>query len=316
MLSMKVRIGHLSTFYHTAVLLMAQPGLRAHLNADIEWRLMGTGPAIMQAFGRDELDLAYIGLPPAIIGREKGIDVVCVAGGHLEGTVMAGRSGWQGYPELPGPAAVLRQFRGRTIGVPGNGSIHDVILKDCIARYAPGLDIAVRNYPWADLVTEAVARDEVAAAFGTPALGVAIKRFAGGAILLPPRVLWPNNPSYGIVVRLRFLREHRDLVRRFLIAHEAAEDILRNDPEQASRDIARQVGVVDEAFVLETLRVSPRYCAALSNDYVASTMDFMRALLRLGYIRKELLQTEIFDRSLIDETHPGQDHYHPARNRS
>jgi hypothetical protein len=35
----------------------------------------------------------------------------------------------------------------------------------------------------------------------------------------------------------------------------------------------------------------------------------MRALLRLGYIRRELKQSDIFDRTLIDEVHPEHDHY-------
>ena len=307
---MKLRIGHLSTFYHTAILLMARPDLTARLDADIEWQLMGTGPAIMQAFSKGELDLAYIGLPPAIIGMEHGAQVICVAGGHVEGTVMAGKSIWRGHPELTDIRSVLLQFSGRKIGVPGNGSIHDVILKDCLDRYAPDQGIQIKNYPWADLVTEAVVSDEVAAAFGTPALGVAIRRYAQGRILIPPDRLWPNNPSYGIVVRTAFLREHRGLVRQLLIAHEVAESILRNEPLGAARDIAGHLAIIDADFVLETLQVSPKYCAALSNDYIASTMDFMRALLRLGYIQKELSRDEIFDRTLIDEVHPGPDHYH------
>jgi NitT/TauT family transport system substrate-binding protein len=307
---MKLRIGHLSTFYHTAILLMARTAITARLGTDLEWSLLGTGPAIMKAFVRGELDLAYIGLPPAIIGMEQGAEVICVAGGHVEGTVMAGKSVWRGYPELAGLGAVLCQFAGRKIGVPGNGSIHDVILKDCIERYAPGQGITIVNYPWADLVTEAVVRDEVSAAFGTPALGVAIRRYANGRILIPPHYLWPNNPSYGIVVSKGFLRQHRSLVQQFLIAHEAAEAVLRSDPVGAARDIAGQAAVIDAEFVLETLQVSPKYCAALSNDYIASTMDFMRALLRLGYIRKELTSEEIFDRTLINEVHPGPDHYH------
>jgi len=307
---MKIRIGHLSTFYHTAVLLMARQDLTARLGAAIEWQLMGTGPAIMQAFAQGALDLAYIGLPPAIIGMEKGIDVICIAGGHMEGTLMAGKPVWQGYPERTDISSVLRQFAGKRIGVPGNGSIHDVILKDCIQRYGADQHITIVNYPWADLVTEAVISDDVAAAFGTPALGIAIKRFANGRILIPPHLLWPNNPSYGIIAYRRFLGEHRDLVRQFLIAHEQAEDLLRRDPSGAAQDIARETAVIDAGFVLETLQVSPKYCAALTKDYMASTMDFMRALLRLGYIRKELAQNEIFDRTLIDEVHPELDHYH------
>jgi NitT/TauT family transport system substrate-binding protein len=307
---MKLRIGHLSTFYHTAILLMARKELTASFEADLAWDLLGTGPAIMKAFAKGELDLAYIGLPPAIIGMEQGVPVICVAGGHMEGTVMAGKSVWQGYPELKDPAAVFRQFAGRKIGVPGTGSIHDVILKDCIERFAPGRGITVKNYPWADLVTEAVVSDDVAAAFGTPALAVAIERYARGRILMPPHRLWPNNPSYGIVVRKAFLRDHRDVVRQFLTAHEAAEALLRSDPAGAARSIAEQAAVIDADFVLETLRVSPKYCAALSREFIESTMDFMRAMLRLGYIRKELPEEEIFDSSLINEVHPGPDHYH------
>jgi NitT/TauT family transport system substrate-binding protein len=306
---MIVRIGHLSTFYHTALLLMAHGGVPARLGAEVEWRLLGTGPAIMQAFERGELDLAYIGLPPAIIGIARGVDVVCVAGGHVEGTVLAGRSRWRGFPELDDLGAVLRQFAGLKIGVPGTGSIHDVILKDCLERHGLAGTVEVVNYPWADLVTEAVARDEVAAAFGTPALAVAIRSFAGGRILYPPSRLWPGNPSCGIVVTRAFLGEHRALVERFLEVHEEATAAFRAEPAAAARDIAAHVGIVDESFVLETLQVSPRYCAQLTGEYVAATLAFAAALRRLGYVGRDVAEHEIFDRSLIDTVHPEPDHY-------
>ena len=306
---MKLRIGHLSTFYHTAILLMTRKDILSRMGIDVEWTLMGTGPAIMKAFGRGELDLAYIGLPPAIIGMEQGQPVVCIAGGHMEGTIMAGKSRWLGFPETDDLGAVLGQFEGKTIGVPGNGSIHDVILKDSIARYAPGRNIVVRNYPWADLVTEAVVKDEVAAAFGTPALAIAIKRFAGGKILIPAARLWPDNPSYGIVVDRSFLNAHRNTVGRFLITHEEAESVLRKAPAHAAQAIADHVGIIDREFIFETLRVSPKYCAALTKGYIASTMDFVKALKTLGYIKRELDKDEIFDTSLIETIHPEKDHY-------
>jgi NitT/TauT family transport system substrate-binding protein len=288
---------------------MARKDFTSRLGVEIEWTLMGTGPAIVKAFGRGELDLAYIGLPPAIIGMEQGSSIVCIAGGHMEGTVMAGKSRWRGFPETDDLGAVLAQFAGKTIGVPGNGSIHDVILKDSIARCAPDRNITVRNYPWADLVTEAVAADEVAAAFGTPALAIAVKHFAGGKILYPAARLWPNNPSYGIVADRSFLNSHRELAEQFLLAHEAAEMILRNDPVDAARTIADHVAVIEREFVLETLQVSPRYCAQLTPEYISSTMAFVNALKQLGYIKRELTQSEIFDTSLIVKIHPEKNHY-------
>jgi NitT/TauT family transport system substrate-binding protein len=309
---MTIRIGHLSTFYHTALLLMARPDLPARLGAEATWTLFGTGPAIMQAFRRGELDLAYVGLPPAIIGLDQGIDVRCVAGGHMEGTVLAAKARWRGYPEAPDLASVLGQFRGAAIGVPGSGSIHDVILRDALATAGLQKAVQVRNYPWADLVTEAVVRDEVAAAIGTPALAVAISRFAGGKVLYPPSRTWPHNPSYGIIVSQRFLASSRGAVRNFLSLHEEASALLRDDAASAAKDIAALVGIVDEEFVRETLAISPRYCAQLCEEYIASTMRFVRTLRELGYIGKELTQEEIFDRSSIDEVHPERDHYYLA----
>lgn len=306
---MKLRIGHLSTFYHTAVLLMARGDSDARLGAEIEWRLMGTGPAIMQLFQEGELDLAYVGLPPAIIGIDQGINVVCVAGGHMEGTMMAGKAHWKAFPEAPDLGSVLAQFRGRKIGVPGKGSIHDVILKNCLERCGLEREIEIKNYAWSDLVTEAVVNDEVSAAVGTPALASAIRRFANGRILYPPSKLWPENPSYGIVVQRDFLAREQKMVEGFLGLHEEAEAWIRSRPREAARMIADYTGIVDRDFVLDALSISPKYCAQLTDGYIASTMKFVPVLRKLGYIKSDVGQERIFSRELIDRIHPGKDHY-------
>ncbi len=306
---MKIRIGHLSTFYHTAVVLMAQGRASARLGAEVEWRLFGTGPAIMQAFQQGELDLAYIGLPPAMIGMARGIDVVCVAGGHMEGTVMAGKSRWLGHADTRDPVRVLEQFRGLKIGVPGRGSIHDVILRDQVQRAGQADAIAIVNYAWADLVTEAVVHDEVAAAFGTPALAVAIERFARGKVLIPPSQLWPDNPSYGIVAHRKFLQQAEAAVEGFLALHEEAAAFIRTDPAGAARVIAGFVSVVDPEFVLDTLSLSPRYCAKLTGEFIASTMKFVPILQERGFMSGDLSRDRIFFPSIMDRIHPEPGHY-------
>ncbi|MDP2156276.1 MAG: ABC transporter substrate-binding protein [Nitrospirota bacterium] len=306
---MLLRIGHLSTFYHTAMLLMVDKGLCSGIDAEIEWKLFGTGPAIVNAFEKKEIDLAYIGLPPAIIGIERGVPVVCIAGGHVEGTVFCSKSQYRGYPEIERLEDILKQFKGMTIGVPGKGSIHDVILQDSLKRAGFAGDISVRNFAWADMVTEAIVKDEVAAAFGTPALAVAVKHYAGGKILYPPSMLWPNNPSYGIVVDKQFLADNPSLTEQFLIAHEKATTLLREEPSRTAGSIAAHVGFIDTAFVLETLTISPKYCAQLTDQYIASTMGFVPVLKELGYIGKTLKADEIFDRSLINKVHPEIHHY-------
>ena len=289
--------------------MMAGEDVSGRLGATVEWKLYGTGPAIVEAFQRGDLDLAYIGLPPAIIGIDRGARIVCIAGGHMEGTVISGRRGYRRFPDTGVLRDIIAQFAGKRIGVPGKGSIHDVILADCLERFGLKGEVGVMNFAWADQVLEAVVKGEVEAAVGTPALAVAVGRYAGGHILYPPSMLWPSNPSYGILAGKEVLERQRETVLAFLFLHEEATAFLRERPAEASRLISSYVGFVDEEFVLDTLRVSPKYCAQLTDEYVASTMDFVRAMKRLGYIGRLPARHEIFDLSLIREAHPGRDHY-------
>ena len=306
---MKLRIGHLSTFYHTSILLMARGDLTTRLGVDVDWKLFGTGPAIVSAFENGELDLAYIGLPPAVIGISRGVNIVCVAGGHMEGTVTAGKKEFAGFSGEQKLSAILGQLAGRNVGVPGRGSIHDVILTDCLERFGLTSEVAVVNFPWADQALEAMVKGNVAAVVGTPALAVAVTVYAAGKILYPPSRLWPHNPSYGILVDRRFLRSEMTLVERFLMLHEDATSLIRQRPAEAARMISRYVGVVDEEFVRETFKVSPKYCAQLTDEYIESTMLFVPVLRKLGYLPREVSMEEVFDTSVIRKIHPEKDHY-------
>lgn len=306
---MKLRIGHLSTLYHTAMVLMADGSAGKKLGADIEWRLFGTGPDIVDSLRKRELDMAYIGIPPVIIGIDRGVAIRCIAGGHIEGSVISAKRHYKGFPETDSLSDILKQFCGLRIGVPGKGSIHDVIITEYIERFGLQGKVEILNFKWADEVTEAVVHDRIAAAVGTPALAVAVQRYANGRVLYPPSSLWPNNPSYGIVVDIDFLNRERGTVEKFIILHEEATSFLRNNPHEAARLIADYVKFIDADFVMATLKISPKYCAQLTDDYIFSTMEFASALLRLGYISRMILSEEIFDASLIRKIHSSNDHY-------
>ncbi len=314
----KIRVGHLSTFYHTAILLMAK---ETEGPCIFEWKLFATGPDIVNAFREGFIDLAYIGLPPAIIGIDRGVKIKCVAGGHIEGTVMAGAQWLKGHPDLPGFDEVLRQekLEGKKIGVPGKGSMHEVILSDALARLGLAKNsVEVVNFKWADAITEAMAKNDVQAAIGTPALAVAIRRYAKGKVLVPPRLIWPGNPSYGIVASKGLIETQPEALEFFLRRHEEATLALRENPLECARRISAYAGLVDEEFVLEAINMSPKYCAQLTEGYMKATMDFANALKRLGYIgcRQDLSREDIFETGIIRKAHPAGDHYSPLKSKN
>ncbi len=300
-----INIGHLSTVYHTSFILMGKDWLeKAGIHAN--WKLFASGPDIIKAFANGEIDIGYIGLPPAIIGIDRGVPIICVAGGHVEGTVMIAGEGYRTLGEMKGLNAVLGQFKGKVIGSPPKGSIHDVIINNAIQE--AGLDIKVKNFAWTDFVLEALVDGEIEAAVGTPSLAVAASRACGARIIIPPHALWHDNPSYGIVIR-KEMAQAPDVILRFLEIHEKASNFIRTKPLNAARLVSKLTGIVDENFVLEAYNVSPKYCASLSREFIASTMAFVPVLYRLKYITREIPESEIFEYGFINKVHREPPHY-------
>lgn len=304
--SSPIRVGHLSTIYHTAFLLRGT-GMLEDRGLSATWSLYPSGPDIINAMQQGTIDLGYIGLPPVIIGIDRGLSLACIAGGHVEGTVMIAGARTRTLAECSGMPDFLSQFADRAIGTPPKGSIHDVIVNELLREYGRE-NVAVKNYPWADYLPDALGDGEIAAAAGTPALAVTAGRYGNAKIVIPPDRLWPFNPSYGIVV-MRHMLEKRELLMRFLAAHEEACEKIRHDPRTCSQIVAATTGMVDEEFVFATYRISPKYCAALPPEYIASTMKFVPVLHALGYISRPVREEEIFERSLIDRVHQGAHHY-------
>lgn len=301
---MSLRIGHLSTAYHTA-LIISGAGWGRRLG--IEWKLYPTGPAMIKAMKEGEINAAYIGLPPAMIGIDGGMRIKCVAGGHVEGTLLLGRKEHHALDDRS-VEQVMAQFRGGVIGTLTRGSIHDVILRDLLHR--KGLeDVEVKNFTWSDQIVVALEDGGIDGAAGTPSMAGVVLEGGIGKILIPPGRLWPFNPSYGIVVREELIDDNPEEVLGFLRLHRKASRLLRKSPDKAAEMVAGVLGVVDKDFVLRACSISPRYCTALPRRYIEAAMAFVPVLRRLGYITRSLGPEDVFFTDFIEEVHPEEDHY-------
>jgi NitT/TauT family transport system substrate-binding protein len=297
-------IGYLSTLYHTSFILRGSGQLK-ELGINASWKLFPNGPAMMEAFDQGQLDLGYIGLPPAMIGIASGLKIRCVAGGHVEGTVLIGSESCQ-VKETASDA--LAQFKGKIIGTPRRGSIHDVILRKLIKDGGFGDSIEIKNFDWADFILDAMMDGEVDGACGTPPLAVLAAR-QGAKIILPPHKIWPFNPSYGIIATQRLIQESPSLLGDFIKQHEDACNLLRENPQKAARLVHTVMKVIDEDFAREVFRISPKYCASLPDEYIDSALAFLPALREMGYLARDLTKEEVFCTCAIEKVHKGRHHY-------
>ena len=144
---------------------------------------------------------------------------------------------------------------------------------------------------------------------GTPALAVFTSTLIDSHIILPPNILWENNPSYGIFCHKNLIDNESQIIIDFLINHKEASYLIRNAPSQAAEMIAKTFKILNRNYVESILRISPKYCIALSEGFIKATMLFVKSLYNLGYINEELTVKDIFEFKLIKEIHPEVDHY-------
>lgn len=289
---------------------MESEDFRKDLKKDLDWILFGTGPVMVKAFKEERLDIGYMGLPPAIIGIDQGVPIKCIAGGHVEGTIMIAKREYKTQKQLDGSLKrVLSQFKGKAIGVPSKGSIHDVILNYYQKKYNLLNEIIVKNYEQAEFIAKDMRDGILEAGIGTPALAVFASTILEPQIIIEAESLWPNNPSYGIFAHKKLIEKDPDLVLNFLYYHKNASILLRNSPSFAAEKISKIFEIIDKSYAEAVLKISPKYCISLSEGYIKATKKFVETLHNSGYIKKKVKVEEIFDFRFVNKIHPEPEHY-------
>jgi len=305
-----LNIGHLSTVYHTNFILMENKEFKKNINRNINWILFGTGPEMVQAFKNEKLEIGYMGLPPAIIGIDNEVPIKCVAGGHVEGTLMIAKKEYNNIKSLKNNIYnTFSQFEGKTIGVTSKGSIHDVILNYYLKENNLLNKVEIRNYAQAEFIAMDLKNGNIEGGVGTPALAVFASSIFNSRIIIPPEYLCSNNPSYGIFFHEKLIEKSPELVFLFLTYHKKASILLRDNPSEASKIICGNIKILNNEYVNSILEISPKYCIALSEGYINSTMKFVESLFNLGYIKRICKIEEIFDIQFVNQLHPEKEHY-------
>jgi ABC-type nitrate/sulfonate/bicarbonate transport system substrate-binding protein len=204
---------------------------------------------------------------------------------------------------------VMSQFKGAAIGVPAKGSIHDVILNYYMDKYKLQDEIEVINYKQPELIALDMKKNKLEGGVGTPCLAVFASTLLESRLIIRADNLWDNNPSYGVFFHENLIKKNPALVLGFLTLHKKSATLLRESPDMAAKLIANTVEMTTEDYVKEVLKISPKYCIALSEGYVKSTVEFIGALHRLGYIKRTLNVADIFEFRFIEKVHPEHHHY-------
>lgn len=217
-----VRLGYFPNITHSQALLgVANGEFVKALGPEVELKslVFNAGPSVIEALFAGELDLAYIGPNPAINGyvKSEGQALRIIAGATSGGAALVVRTG--------AGIQTIADFHGKRIASPQLGNTQDVALKAWLLRNGyrlkeKGGDVEVIPLKNADQLTLFRTR-EIDGAWAPEPWAARLVQEGHGKLFLDERTLWPGGKfvTAHVIASTKFLKEHPDLVRRFLGAH-------------------------------------------------------------------------------------------------
>ena len=267
-----------------------------------------TGMALAAALARNDIQVAYLCLIPAInVYANAGVPIKIVAGTHK-----------YGYGLVVDPTRIKTiknlEQEGIRLGCVREGGAVDVLMHRAIEKY--GLDEAKvmanvqRMNP--QKLALAVKMGQLDAAF-MPEQWATMAEESGFEMMCLSQDIWPGMEGSVLVVKQDLLDNNPEIVEKLVRVTQKATEWSNENPEEAAIIMVRQLGgvgsdlvPVETADVVSRLEISPQvllrsmerldYTTDIEPDMVQSTIDY---LVELGYIKESFPAEDILDLRFI-----------------
>jgi len=265
-----------------------------------------TGMALASALARDEIEVAYVCLVPAInVYANGGVPVKIVAGTHKYGyglVVNPDKIKTPGDLEKP-------DIR---LGCVREGGAVDVLMHKTIDSYnldeSKILNNTQRMNP--PTLVLAIKTGQLDAAF-LPEQWATMAEELGFTMLLTSQDVWPDMQGSVLVVKQKLIDNHPEVVRKLVNVSQRATDWLNEHPAEAAEVVAGQLqatgGETEANEVITSLEITPKvllrsmerleYTTDIDPDIVQDTIDYIASL---GYIKNSFNAADILDLTFLE----------------
>jgi NitT/TauT family transport system substrate-binding protein len=254
-------------------------------NVKIDWKSFNAGPSAIEALFAGAIDMTYVGPNPTISGyvHSNGEALRVIAGAASGGAALVVRA--DSGIEKP------EDFHGKRVASPQLGNTQDVALRAWLQAHGmkpvnKGGDVQVIPTANPDQLTLFL-KKQLDAAWAPEPWATRLIRQGNGRLFLDERDLWPNRQFVvtNLIVSTKFLREHPDLVRKWLAAHVELTDWINGHLPEAKKlinaQIAKETGkalpeaISDEAFTRIEITYDPIRNSLLTAAHSAYEAGFL-----------------------------------------
>jgi len=257
-------------------------------------KVFPSGPSEMAAMQAGELDVAYVGAAPFLTAVATGLDAKIIAGVNTQGSDLVVRNDL----DYTGP----QSLKGKNIATFAAGSIQDTILRDWLKKnnVTPDTDVTITQMTPGDAVTAIIAGKVDAVFLPTPSPSTIVNE-GKGKIVVHSGEMYPNHTCCVLVVSDTLIREHPGIVRQIIKTNDKAVAWNEQNLDEAAAIYTNKTGA-KIADVTSSLKDWDGNWNSDPNLIVGPVLDYARIQYDLGYIKKNLVQDDIFDLSFYQKS--------------
>ena len=306
-----IRVGHFPNITHAQGVIghgLTRSGtnwFEARLGPDIEiqWFVYNAGPSAMEALFARSIDITYVGPNPAINAhlKSQGEEIRIVAGGCSGGAALV--------VQPDGRIKTDADFKGKKIATPQLGNTQDVAARAWLQ--SKGLQITMTGGDAFVIPTanpdqlSLFARKEMDAVWTVEPWVSRLVLEAKGRVYLDESSLWKQTGGKYVTTHLvssvKFLKEHPDLLKKWIAAHVELTKWINEHQDEAKRILNAEIKAeTTKSLPQDTLDSAWKRLEITYDPVSASLLKSAEDAYRIGFLKEKPDLSRIYDLKLLN----------------
>lgn len=313
-----IRVGHFPNLTHAQAVIghgTTRQGIgwfERYLgpNVEIQWYVYPAGPNAMEALFAHSIDLVYVGPSPTINAyvRSNGKEVRVICGACSGGAALVVQ---------PGSIKQVIDFKNKTIATPQLGNTQDIAARAWFRSKGFrfnlfGGDVRILPIENVDQLT-LFKQKELDGAWTLEPWVSRLVLEAQGEVYLEESSLWPQTEgkytTTHLVSRVAFLKEHSELVKKWILAHIELTDWVNTHEKEAQTLFNQEIK--KEVFQSLSMPVLQRAWKQVEWTYApiqASVWHYAQLAFETGLLKQKPDLSQLYDLTFLNTVLQEQKH--------